>query len=79
MKLKKIVFLWIGLFLVSSTALNQLTGHFWDKSPINIVSLFIIPLLFSLHPNKEVKVGAIVSLIPGLLLMVLYYVVRPLL
>jgi len=79
MEIKKIVFLWIGLFLLSSYAFNQLTGYFWDKSPINIVSLFIIPLLFSIHKNKEVKVAAIISLLPGLFLMFMYYVVRPLL
>lgn len=78
-EIKKIVFLWITIFLLSSYALNQLTGYFFNKSPINILSLFIIPLLFSRHKNKEVKIGAIISLIPGLFLMILYYVVRPLL
>lgn len=79
MIVKKIVFLWIALFLLSSITLNWLTGHFFGRSMVNIIALYIIPLLFLRHPNREVKVGAVISLIPGLLFMILYYIIRPLL
>lgn len=70
---------WALLFFTLSIVLNQITGSILGRHPINVFALVVIPLIFSFWPDETIKRGAKVALLPGVLLLVLYYVVRPLL
>lgn len=70
---------WIVIFVLLSFVLNQITGLIFGRHPINILSLLIIPLIGSIVAKGKARTAAKLSMLPGLIILFLYYVVRPLL